>query len=142
MVDNPRILISEDDSSIRRVLARTFEQAGFDVTAASNGAEALAALERSVDDRRYDAMITDIKMPKMTGRELCEHLAEHGPYTPEVTFVVTSRSERDERHWVSELIGVHVIEKPVGPRSLLKLVKERLVVGAAQASIEERPGIV
>lgn len=131
-MERTRILISEDDSSVRRVLARVFEQAGFEVTAMPNGRMALEALQATAEDRRYDAMITDINMPQMTGRQLCEHLAEKGPYIPDVTFVVTSRSERDEREWVAKLMGVRVVEKPVGPRNLLRLVKERLLAGVAQ----------
>ena len=132
-MEKTRILISEDDSSIRRVLARTFEQAGFEVTAMPNGKAALEALQASAGESRYDALITDIKMPQMTGRELCEHLAEHGPYIPEVTFVVTSRAERDEREWVSSLPGVRVIEKPVGEDYKAQWTEfKKLYVGLAQ----------
>ncbi|MFH1277610.1 MAG: response regulator [Candidatus Eisenbacteria bacterium] len=136
-MEGTRILISEDDSSVRRVLARVFDQAGFDVTAMPNGLLALEALRASAEDRRFDVMVTDINMPEMTGRQLCEHIAEHGPYIPDVTFVVTSRTEREEREWVSALPGVRVIEKPIGPRNLLRLVKERLLAGVAEGPDRE-----
>ncbi len=119
------LLICEDDSSVRRVLVRTFEQAGFDVSAAANGEKAVPIIE----SKMINVMISDINMPRMTGRDLCKHLADNGPYLPECIFIVTSRTEEDERAWVSEFPGIKIVEKPVGPRQILRLVNEHLAMG-------------
>lgn len=123
---NPkRVLIVDDDSSVRRVLARSFERAGYETGTAANGEAALGELAAV----RYDVMICDIQMPKMSGSMLCRHLATTGPYLPACTLVVTSRSEEEERDWVSSFPGVSVIEKPVGPKHLLSVVRQRLRPG-------------
>ena len=94
-----RVLIVEDDAAVSRVLARVFDRAGWDAAVAPNGRRALEIL----NDVHVDVMITDISMPKMTGRELCEHLQSVGPYLPACVLVVTSRTGLEERHWVGAL---------------------------------------
>ena len=102
-----RILIVDDDTTVARILVRVFERAGHKVTSASNGRRALARLEEAGE--RFDAMVSDIQMPEMTGRELCLHLASTGPYIPACVVIVTSRSEDEERIWVQECPGVSLV---------------------------------
>jgi CheY-like chemotaxis protein len=117
-----RVLIVDDDSSVRRVLARSFERAGFEVGTAGDGEAALTELVGA----HFDAMICDIQMPKMSGPMLCQHLASTGPYLPGCTLIVTSHTGAEDRDWVSSFQGVSVIEKPVGPKQLLREVRQRL----------------
>jgi chemosensory pili system protein ChpA (sensor histidine kinase/response regulator) len=118
-----RVLIVDDDSSVQRVLVRVFERAGFSVTVACNGRQALSKL---MGAERFDAMVSDIQMPKMTGRELVSTLASEGPYLPGCVFIVTSRSESEERNWIHQFPGVSLLEKPVSPKEILRLVQQRL----------------
>lgn len=110
----------DDNSSVRRILVRVFELDDFDVSWAANGEEALPLIE----ENRVDIMICDIKMPKMDGRELMQHLKMKGPYIPERTYIITSHSMLEEREWISGFPGLSLVEKPVGPRRLLRLVKD------------------
>jgi len=61
-----RILVVEDEFSIRRLNTKMLVHSGYDVDAAENGAAAWDALQV----KRYDLMITDNDMPKLTGIEL------------------------------------------------------------------------
>jgi two-component system response regulator MprA len=131
-MDDRRVLIVEDDTAVQRVLVRVFERAGFDVAAASNGEKALALISQ----QHFDVMISDIFMPRMDGRQLCRHLATVGPYLPPYTFIVTSHSEMGERSWVSEFPNIVLVEKPVGPKQLLRLVRQRLATEGADPSPE------
>lgn len=70
-----RILIVDDDYSIRRVLHTTLYSAGFDVTEAASGEEALA-LARVV---RYDVVLLDLRMPGKDGVEICRELRRQFP---------------------------------------------------------------
>src|SRR5580658_6181827 len=70
-----RLLIVDDDYSIRRALHMTLYAQGFDVTEASTGDEALA-LARAV---RYDAVLLDINMPGRDGVEVCRELRKLFP---------------------------------------------------------------
>ena len=121
-MDSKRVLIVDDDSAVQRILARVFQRAGYNVDTASNGRQALSKLAEG----RFDAMVSDIQMPKMTGRELVAHLAVEGPYLPGCVFIVTSRSETEERDWVNRFPGVSLLEKPVSPKEILRLVQQRL----------------
>jgi DNA-binding response OmpR family regulator len=61
-----QILIVDDEASIRLTLSALLKRAGFDVTPAENGAEAVALLERQA----FDLMLVDLKMPGMDGMQV------------------------------------------------------------------------
>jgi len=61
-----RILIVDDESSIRLTLGALLQRAGYDVTSAENGPEAVAQLERQM----FDLMLVDLKMPGMDGMQV------------------------------------------------------------------------
>src|ERR671916_664318 len=64
----PRILLAEDDSSMREYLQRALQRVGYDVTAVGCGTEAMPLLEQE----RFDLLLTDIVMPEMDGIELAQ----------------------------------------------------------------------
>ncbi len=70
----PRILLAEDDDSLRGFLSRALERAGFDVTACADGEEAAAVL-----DQDWDLLLTDIVMPGMDGIEVARLAAAKHP---------------------------------------------------------------
>ncbi|USI72914.1 cell cycle two-component system response regulator CpdR [Sphingomonas morindae] len=70
-----KILLAEDDSSMRVYLARALERVGYAVSAVANGTEALPLLERD----QFDLLLTDIVMPGMDGIELAQRAAALAP---------------------------------------------------------------
>ncbi|MEL7542266.1 MAG: response regulator [Pseudomonadota bacterium] len=70
-----RILLAEDDTSMRGFLERALQRAGYDVVAFSNGVDALACAEREP----FTLLLTDIVMPEMDGIELARLASEHDP---------------------------------------------------------------
>ncbi|TAN42716.1 MAG: sigma-54-dependent Fis family transcriptional regulator [Nitrospirae bacterium] len=72
-----RILIAEDEEITLNNILDTLQDEGYDVTAAQNGSEALQKLEQG----HYDVLITDIKMPGMSGIELLAQTKEKYPET-------------------------------------------------------------
>ena len=70
----PRILLAEDDDSLRGFLARALERAGYEVTACADGDEAAAVL-----DQDWDLLLTDIVMPGMDGIEVARQAAAIHP---------------------------------------------------------------
>ena len=70
----PRILLAEDDDSLRGFLARALERAGYEVTACADGEEAAAVL-----DQDWDLLLTDIVMPGMDGIEVARQAAARQP---------------------------------------------------------------
>lgn len=72
-----RILLAEDDDSLRSFLTRALERAGYSVRACPDGDDAIAAL----DDGPYDLILTDIVMPGADGIEVAREAAARQPDT-------------------------------------------------------------
>ncbi len=70
-----KILLAEDDESMRVYLARALERVGYDVVAVDRGTAAVPLLESD----RFDLLLTDIVMPEMDGIELAQHAAKTAP---------------------------------------------------------------
>ncbi|MCX6543177.1 MAG: ATP-binding protein [Acidobacteria bacterium] len=79
-----RVLLVEDEDSVRRVAARVLRQRGYDVTEASDGREALELVNRATDP--FDLVLTDVVMPIMGGQELAERLLARGAPVPKILF--------------------------------------------------------
>ena len=72
-----RILVVDDDESLRRITQLQLEEAGYEVRAASNGREALAAIEEEAPA----LVITDFRMPGISGLEVLKRVRESYPQT-------------------------------------------------------------
>jgi len=70
-----RILLAEDDSSMRAFLERALVKAGYEVTSFENGADALERLK----EEPFTLLLTDIVMPRMDGIELARRASELDP---------------------------------------------------------------
>jgi CheY-like chemotaxis protein len=74
-----RVLVVDDDRSIREVLVQALEDAGFEADPAPGGRSALKSLcAASADDRPYDAMLLDIIMPDVDGWDVLKAV-KHNP---------------------------------------------------------------
>jgi len=69
-----RLLVVDDDPTIRNILVQVFKLQGYDVEAACNGADALDHCTGLA--KPFDVVITDLMMPVMTGKELITHLRD------------------------------------------------------------------
>jgi len=112
------VLVVEDEPPVREVLSRTLAEAGYDVLQASNGLEALDLVARRA--RPVDAVITDLRMPGMGGRELAARLAERVP-APPILFMSGFNSPR-----TSGVLPGPVFQKPFDNERLLGLLSHVL----------------
>lgn len=110
-----QILIVDDEPHVSRVLKLMLERAGYAVRTEPDGQAALASILASPPD----AMVTDIQMPRLSGREMMKMLHELVPERGFPVIVMTSMTAREEREWVREMAGVEFLEKPVSPRQLI-----------------------
>jgi CheY-like chemotaxis protein/anti-sigma regulatory factor (Ser/Thr protein kinase) len=115
-----RILVVDDDETTRLVIRRTLTKAGFPVTEAKDGVEALETLRR----RRFDLMLLDVWMPRMTGLDLLAELrgAEHAPRV----IVMTSDDAPETLLKAVREQAFMYVHKPVEPTKLLQTVREAL----------------
>ena len=115
-----RILLAEDDDSLRAFLARALERAGYEVRACADGEQAIEAL----NDGPYDLLLTDIVMPGVDGIEVAREAAARMPalrimFITGFAAVALSPGNRAPQ-------GAKVLSKPVHLREIVAEV-ERMV---------------
>jgi diguanylate cyclase (GGDEF)-like protein len=86
MANDIRILVVDDEDSVRTVIVQVLQEDGFTVTSAANGKQALACMQKE----KFSLVITDIVMPGMTGLELLEKIKKISPETQVI--IITSHA--------------------------------------------------
>ncbi|MEY4932658.1 MAG: hypothetical protein RLZZ403_978 [Pseudomonadota bacterium] len=117
-----KILIADDDAFVTRVLRLALERRGFAVGLAATGLQALAQIRKVAPD----FLLTDINMPGMSGKELCEKIDEEFPERGFPIAIMSSLVARDLREWVERRADVVFLEKPVSSKSLVELIEKSL----------------
>jgi CheY-like chemotaxis protein len=115
LAKNKVVLIVDDEAPIRRVVELKLKNGGYDVLLATNGEEGL----RIIEDKKPDVVITDINMPKMDGKELCERTDPLKQERSFLTIIMTARIMPDERLWIDAMRDTVFMEKPFSPSRLL-----------------------
>jgi len=110
-----KILIVDDHAPVVRVLKLGIEEAGYEVDTASNGSECLVKLCAG----HPDFLVTDIDMPRMDGKALCQAIEGQFPDRTFPIVVLTSRTEMEHRDWTRSIDNLVFMEKPVSVRRLL-----------------------
>jgi two-component system, OmpR family, response regulator RegX3 len=108
-----RVLVVEDEDAIAEPLAEGLRREGFDVTRASTGTEALAAVEP-------DVMLLDLRLPDMDGLDVCRRVRERSAVP---IIVVTARGEEADRVVGLELGADDYVVKPFGLRELIARIR-------------------
>lgn len=121
------VLIVEDDPLVRSMARRSLTEAGFDVIEAADGGQALAMISRHED---IDAVLTDVAMPEVGGRELAQRLTEVRPGMP-VVFMSGYTDDDLIRRGLLEA-GTPYMEKPFSPEALARLMRDVLNLAARQ----------
>ncbi|NWG26461.1 MAG: response regulator [Pseudorhodoplanes sp.] len=103
-----RILIAEDEDSLRALVARALAQDGHEVTATCDGGEALEVLTREAG--RFDLLLTDIRMPVMDGIALA--LATSRDYPDLTILLMTGYADQRERAQGLDALIHDVVAKP------------------------------
>jgi two-component system response regulator RegX3 len=108
----PRVLIVEDEASVRRGLSDVFRFRGCEVVAVADGASGLKlGLEEP-----WDLVVLDIMLPELDGFGLCEHLRRAGHEMP--VLMVTARGDEDDIVRGFEAGANDYVTKPFGVREL------------------------
>lgn len=129
------IVVADDETHIRLVVAEKLRSAGYTVHEARDGEEALDL----VHQHRPDAIITDLQMPYMSGLELCMRLADEARATgtqPPPAVLLTARGHVLEPEQTARTGIRRVMGKPFGVRELLEFVQTSLL-GQVPASKPE-----
>jgi len=116
------ILLVDDDRAVRFIASRTLEDAGFGVVQAGDGVEALRYFLE--DPTRFDALVTDIVMPRIPGTLLAARVRAARPSLPILLMSGYSPAEMMD-HGV-EAPHTYVVPKPFDPDQLLAAVQRIL----------------
>jgi len=117
-----RILVVEDELSIRRVFSETLTSEGFEVHVAANGVQA----ESKLNERDYDLFIIDIKMPEMNGMELYEEMDKKCSELADHTVFTSGDVIGEETELFLRKTGAPLLAKPFNSDELITIVKETL----------------
>jgi DNA-binding response OmpR family regulator len=115
-VSDARILVVEDEPSIREVLSLYLRRAGYQVTVVGDGREALALLSSQMPD----LVVLDLMLPEVDGLEITRWLRERGD-TPII--MLTARREEQDRIAGLEMGADDYVVKPFSPQELVSRVR-------------------
>ena len=111
----PRILVVDDEPTVRAMIVRALEQDGYDVVALADGLDGLDAATHEP----FDLVVTNDRMPRMSGDELTAHLKQRCPTLPILHISGRPYDAAEDR-------GEHHLNKPFGPDALLEAVRTLL----------------
>lgn len=117
-----KILIAEDEPSIVLSLEFLLQGAGYEVTVARDGNEALRMAERI----RPDLIVLDIMLPLLDGFEVCRHVRENGTLGHTRILMLTARGHKNAVEKSLMLGADAYMTKPFSTRELVKKIKEML----------------
>jgi len=144
MVANPVVHIVDDDEAVRRSLAFMLSSAGLAVRVYDSAGAFLDGL----DDLQCGCLITDVRMPEMTGLELLQRIKQRAPCLPAI--VITGHGDVPLAVEAMKAGAIDFIEKPFDENAILDAVNaaleqsgegdngDRAAVNARIASLSER----
>jgi len=130
------IMVVEEEELIRDMIQQNIEWAGYECTIAKSGIEALEILSR--DSKKVHIIITDIRMPGLSGIELTKKIKEN--YDSDV-IVMTGFAEDFDYEKVIESGASDFFQKPINPKELMlrlkRVLKERILLAERNRADKE-----
>src|ERR1035437_6612812 len=115
-----RILVVEDHPAVQKALRRLFETEDYTVETQSDGRSALDSFQSSAPA----AVVLDLRLPKLSGRDVCKEIKALAPTLPIV--VLSAASDVSDKVLLLELGADDYVTKPFSPRELLARVRAAL----------------
>ena len=115
------LLLVEDEAVLRTLVAQFLRNEGYDVQEAEDGGE---GVRRFLDDGPFDLLLVDLKMPVLSGVEVCRRVKRGDP---DQRIMVCSAAISREHEEALRQVGVtHLLTKPYHPESLLAHIRQEL----------------
>ncbi len=115
------LLIVEDEDVLRTLVAEFLRNEGYQVTEAGDGGEGVRCYE---DQGPFDLLLVDLRMPVMTGVEVCRRVKRRNP---EQKVMVCSAAIVRESEEALHAVGVHhFLTKPYHPENLLAHIRQEI----------------
>ena len=127
----PRALVVDDDRAVRAALRVNLAKAGYDLRLAESAEEALAALE----EREFDVVLSDVKMPGMGGMALLDTIKQRAPETRVI--LMTGQGSVEDAVTAMKGGASDYIIKPISKNELLLLMERALRETALLAEVKQ-----
>jgi DNA-binding response OmpR family regulator len=138
-----RILVVDDSSTIRKVVATILSTRSFEPVLAADGQEALDLLE----SEHIDLVLLDFVMPRMNGYQFCRELRAHPRHKSLPVVLMSAKGDKIRGHFVQQTGAIDAITKPFDARGLIAVIegalkkqeegRQRPVPDAAAMPVEE-----
>src|ERR1700723_2524511 len=122
------VLVVEDSRPMQRTLQRLFEADGLQVQVASDGVAGIEHFPKQLPS----AVVRDLKLPRLPGKEVCRAFKAHAASVPIV--VLSADSEVEDKVLLLELGADDYVTKPFSPRELLARVRRAMRRGVPAAA--------
>ncbi len=113
-----KILIADDEQTLRLLVRATLEDENYEILEASDGQEALEIARRE----QPTLLLLDVQMPAMTGFEVCEQLKSDPATANIVVVMLTVKSQQTDKEQGKTVGADYYFTKPFRPLQLLQLV--------------------
>ena len=118
-----RVLIAEDDDSLRRLLELRLASEGYEVRCAEDGME---ALEIVIKGWTPDVVVCDVMMPRLSGLSVCRELRDHAKTSRVPIILLTARCFDEDIQDVMRLGSITYMSKPFDFMRLIELLNSAL----------------
>lgn len=120
MGNDKTVLIVDDEAYIRRVIEFKLKKRGYRIIMARNGEEGLNIIKT----QHPDVVISDLNMPIMDGKTLCQITDKLKAERPFLTIIITARIAPDDQEWSKNMRDTLFMEKPFSPSQLLESIEQ------------------
>ena len=117
-----KVLIVDDERSLRFLISSTLEDEGYDISEAADGLEAYEIIKKD----KPDLVILDVMMPGMTGFELCEKLKQDMATRDIIVVMLTAKGQEQDRLQSAQAGADYYLRKPFSPIMLLEVIESLL----------------
>ena len=117
-----RILVVDDSSTIRKVVATILSTRSFEPVLAADGEEGLRLLE----SEHIDLVLLDFVMPRMNGYQFCRELRAHPQHKSLPVVLMSAKGDKIRGHFVQQTGAIDAITKPFDARGLIAVIEGAL----------------
>lgn len=119
-----KILIADDESALRLLVAGTLEIGDYNIIETDNGIDALNMAKKE----KPDLIVLDVMMPGMTGYEVCEKIKTNQELKNIKILILTAKGQKVSKEIAQKVKADYYLSKPFSPAELLSAVKDILGV--------------
>lgn len=120
MGNNKTILIIDDEAYIRRVIQLKLNKYGYNVLMAKNGQEGFDIIQK----QKPNVVVSDINMPMMDGKALCEKTNGLKREHPFLTIIITAGVIPGDQGWIDKMQDTIFMEKPFSPSKIVESINQ------------------